>query len=123
MNERFSYTYTAPTEAERKEIEHIRKKYQTESERGTLEQLKALDNKVHRFPTALALSLGVAGTLLFGLGFALILEWKQLILGACVSLVGIVPVALAYPVYRYHLAKGKKKYGEEILALSEKLLQ
>lgn len=123
MNEKFSYTYTAPTEEERKEIELIRKKYQTESERTTLEQLKALDNKVHRFPTVLALSLGIAGTLCFGLGLTLILEWKQLVIGACVSLLGIAPLALAYPVYRYHLAKRKRKYGEEILALSEQLLK
>ena len=62
------------------------------------------------------------GTLVFGLGLTCILEWQKLALGAVLSLVGIVPVALAYPLYRLWLEKRKRKYSAEILSLSEKML-
>lgn len=123
QNERFEYTYAAPTERERKKIEQIRKTYlPQEKKRTDLERLQELDRKVQHPPTLLALTLGVVGTLVFGLGLTCILEWQKLALGAVLSLVGIVPVALAYPLYRLWLEKRKRKYSAEILSLSEKML-
>lgn len=121
---KFEYTYAAPTESERKTIERIRKNYlPQEKHESDLDRLKALDGKVQNPPMAFALSFGVVGTLVFGLGLTLILEFGKLFFGAVLSVVGVVPVALAYPVYRFVLKAQKKKYAAEILALSEKLLQ
>ena len=39
--------------------------------------------------------------------------------GACV---GAVPVLVAYPMYRAILARGKRKYGEEIVRLTDQLI-
>ncbi|MBQ8684988.1 MAG: hypothetical protein IJ514_02305 [Clostridia bacterium] len=121
--EAFSYTYTAPTERERREVEEIRRKYQpVEQTQSDMQRLQTLDNKVNLPPMAYALSLGVIGTLIFGLGLTLILEWSKPVLGTLVALLGVLPIALAYPVHRRSLRKRKEKYAAEILALSEKIL-
>ena len=70
-----------------------------------------------------ALTLGIIGTLIFGLGLALILEWNNLPLGTALSALGLVPILLAYPLYRAVLKRQKEKYAEEILQLSENLLK
>ena len=121
--EKFEYTYVAPTESERRVAEEIRNRYlpQKKSE-DKFTKLKELDEKVKNPPTAWALVLGVAGTLIFGLGMAMVLEWSLIFWGIVVSAVGLIPVALAYPVYCWVLKRGKKKYGAQILKLSEEIL-
>ena len=52
----------------------------------------------------------------------MILEWSILLWGIVLMVIGSVPMALAYPVYKSVLNKGKAKYGDEILRLSEELL-
>ena len=122
QNNKFSYSYSAPTEKERKEVESLRGWYTEEKEPDKLAQLKKLDDKVKRPPEALALSLGVVGTLIFGGGMAMILKAGLLVWGALVSLVGLVPLALAYPLYKQLLKKLKDKYRDEILRLSDEIL-
>ena len=123
MNNKFNYTYSAPTEEERREIESIRKKYapqeQTESK---LEKLRRLDGKVKTPATIISLCLGIIGCLIFGLGLTLILEWDKLILGIIVMLPGAVLMALAYPAHVLIIKKNKERYGNEIITLSEELL-
>ena len=123
MNNKFNYTYSAPTEEERREIENIRKKYapqeQTESK---LEKLRRLDGKVKTPATVISLCLGIIGCLIFGLGLTLILEWDKLIFGIIVMLPGAVSMALAHPCYTLVDNKNKRRYGNEILSLSEELL-
>ncbi len=123
-NNQFNYTYIAPTERERKEIERIRDAYKPKTQNETqIERLKKLDQKVHRFPMILSLTLGIVGILIFGLGLSLILEMDMLVIGSCIAVAGFVPLALAYPAYRASTENRKKKYGAEILELSEKLLK
>lgn len=123
MNNQFTYKYTAPTEEERKEIASIRRQYapqeQTESK---IDKLRRLDGLVKSVPTIWALVLGVVGTLIFGLGLTMILQWNIWLWGIVLMLVGSIPMALAYPVYQWVLKKYKNRYGEEILRLSEELL-
>lgn len=127
MNERnndYEYTYAAPTEGERKTIERIRENYLPQTKQtDDLTRLRQLDKKVQNPPMIFALSLGIVGTLIFGLGLTLILEMGELVFGSLIAAVGIVPVVLAYPVFRLVLKRKKQKYAEEILSLSEKLLQ
>jgi hypothetical protein len=52
----------------------------------------------------------------------MILEWNIWFWGIVLMVIGAVPVALAYPVYKGVLKKYKNRYGEEILRLSEELL-
>ncbi len=117
----FEYTYTAPTQQERKQIENIRKSYLPETE-SDLARLQRLDKKVHSIPAAVALTLGIVGTLIFGTGLALILEFGKTLWGIIVGAIGVVPLVLAHFVHSFILKKLKQKYGAEILSLSEKLL-
>ncbi len=124
MSKKFEYSYSAPTEAERKEIESIKKQYMAEEKREEtdMEKLRRLDAKVKNMPTMYALIAGIFGILVFGLGLTMILKWSMMLWGIVVMVVGVIPMGLAYPIYQFTLKEGKKKYGAEILALSEKLL-
>lgn len=120
---KFEYSYDAPTERERKEVESLKKKYAPKMERvDKMEELRMLDRKVQSIPMTWGLILGVVGTLIFGLGMAMVLEWKMLMEGALMSTVGLIPVAFAYPVYKWKLQKTSDKYRGQILALSEEIL-
>lgn len=126
--EKFEYTYVAPTAAERREAEAIRDRYRENSiSEDRITKLRKLDEKAKRPPMAWAISLGVIGTLIFGGGFAMIMEEMlaspyHLIVGSAICLVGMLPIGLAYPVYKYVSKKCKAKYGGEILRLSEEIL-
>ena len=123
MSERFNFKYTAPTEEERKEIDSIRRQYspqeQTESK---MERLRRLDSLVKNTAIIWSLVFGVLGALIFGLGLTMILEWSIWLWGIVLMVIGSIPISIAYPVYKFTLNKGKAKYGEEILRLSEELL-
>ena len=119
---KFKYTYSAPTQEERREIESIRAAYERNPRAEKLERLRRLNARVKNAAMSIALSLGIIGVLVFGLGMAMTLSWGMIAAGVAVSAAGIVPMALAAPAYNFILRRGKKKYGEEIVRLSEELL-
>ena len=125
-NKKFNYTYSAPTAEEKKEIEYIRKQY-ADKERGKdsdekLEELRELHSKVKTPALIVSLTMGVAGTLIFGLGLTMTLEWNLLVWGTLVAVVGLAPIISAYQAYNKILAAKKKKYGPQILRLTDELL-
>lgn len=71
---------------------------------------------------AASLSLGVAGTLIFGLGMCMVLEWSVVAGGVVVSVLGAAAAACAHPLHTFLLRRGKEKYGDEIIKLSGELL-
>lgn len=121
-NDKFEYTYAAPTEQERREIESIRKAYLPDEAGEKLRRLRKLNARVRNTAMCVSLTLGVAGVLLFGAGMSLTLSFGRYAAGIALAALGIVPIALAYPVFNRLLRRGKKKYGAEILRLSEELL-
>lgn len=122
-NERFEYSYSAPTEEERREIEGIRRAYQPkEHKESKLDRLRALNKKVNGTATAVGAFFGVIGVLIFGLGLTMVLEWNLIGWGAAVGVAGCVVIGIAYPVRSRVLKKSKEKYGKEILRLSGELL-
>ncbi len=122
-NNSFNYKYSAPTEGERREIESIRRQYDAGGrESGKLARLKGLHRSVKRDAALAAVMLGVVGTLIFGAGFSLVLEFGEIMTGVIISLPGIAMAAAAYPVYKAVLKSKKKKYAEEIIRLSDELL-
>ncbi len=125
QNNRFEYKYSAPTERERREIESIRRQYVKtgdNTEENKLMCLRNLHKSIVNTATAVSLSVGIVGTLVFGTGMALVMEFSQLVIGVIVSAVGLIPVSLAFPVYELVLESEKKKHGGEILRLSNELL-
>lgn len=123
MNEnKFEFTYTAPTENERRTIESIKNQYVGKTE-GSYERLIKLDKKVKNSATIPALITGIIGTLILGLGMTMVLEWQIYVWGIIVGVLGAIPIALGPIVYKLLFRRGKKKYGDEIIALSDELLK
>lgn len=124
--ETFHFTYSA---AQQQEIEHIRKKYLPKEE-DKMAQLRAL----HAIPTqkaqAAALAIGVIGALIMGTGMSLAmtelgaaLGTLAMVIGIPVGIIGMVLVALAYPIYNRVLKKQRQRIAPEILRLTEELLK
>lgn len=126
QNESFSYTYSA---ARQQEIENIRKKYLPKEE-DKLEQLRKLHNSATRKAQSRAITLGVVGTLILGTGMSLAMtELGEMVgeyamaAGIVIGLVGILLVALAYPVYNRVLKAERQRNAPMILQLTDELLQ
>ena len=125
-NNSFEYTYSAQRQ---QEVEEIRKAYLPKEE-DKMEQLRQL----HSIPTQKAqsasIAVGVIGALILGTGMSLCitelgaaLGRLAMIIGITVGLVGMVLVALAYPIYNRVLKKQREKIAYEILHLSDELLK
>jgi len=122
----FRYTYSAE---QQEEILRIRRKY-AEPEADKMEQLRRLDRQAFQKAQAWAITLGILGTLIMGTGMSLcmtelsgFLGGTAMLVGIPVGLVGIVLIALAYPVFNKILKKEQKKIAPEILRLTDELLQ
>lgn len=122
-SDKFSYTYSAPTEEERREIEGIRSAYAPAAKsEDRLAQLRALNERATRPARIAALTLGIGGILLFGLGMSMTLAWELIAGGIVVAAIGTIATIVANPVRRALLNLGKRKYGAEILRLTDELL-
>ena len=124
--EEFQFTYSA---AQQQEVEDIRKKYLPKEE-DKMEQLR----KLHAVPTkkaqAASLAVGIIGTLIMGAGMSLAmtdigaaLGNLSMLVGIAVGVVGMVLVALAYPLYNRVLKKEREKIAPEILRLTDELMK
>ena len=125
-NDSFEYTYSAQ---QQQEIEAIRKKYLPKEE-DKMEQLRRL----HSIPTqkaqAASIAIGVLGALILGTGMSLCmtelgaaLGHLAMVIGILVGVLGLIMVALAYPLYNSVLRRERKRIAPEILKLSEELLK
>ena len=95
-----------------------------------MEQLRRL----HAIPTqkaqAASIAVGVIGALIMGTGMSLAmtdigaaLGSFAMVLGIVVGIVGMVLVALAYPIFNRVLKKEREKIAPEILRLSDELMK
>lgn len=125
-NASFAYTYSA---AQRQEIEAIRKKYLPREE-DKMGQLRKLHYAATQKAQAASIAIGVLGTLILGTGMSLcmtelgdVLGHMAMVIGILVGTLGLVMVALAYPLYNTVLKKERRRIAPEILRLSEELLK
>ena len=125
-NENFSYTYSA---AQQQEVENIRKKY-LPPEENKMEQLRKLHNSATQKAQAWSIALGVIGALVMGTGMSLamsdlgsVLGAYAMLLGIIIGVIGMVLIALAYPVYNRVLKKERERIAPEILRLTDELLK
>ena len=125
-NNSFEYTYSAQRQ---QEVEEIRKTYLPKEE-DKLEQLRKLHALPSRKATAASIALGVMGALILGTGMSLCMTELgaalgnlSMVIGILVGIAGIVPVALAYPLFKRTLKKEREKIAPEILKLSDELLK
>lgn len=125
-NQSFEYTYSA---AQQQEIESIRNKYLPREE-NKMERLRKLHHSATQKAQAWAITLGVIGTLIFGIGMSLCLTDlganlgnMSMVLGILTGVAGLVMVALAYPLYNTVLKKERQRIAPEILRLTDELLK
>ena len=120
--ESFEYTYSAP---EQEEVRKIRDKYLPREEReNKLEQLSRLDRSVIAKGNMYAIILGVISSLVMGVGMCCCMVWTHLFaIGIVVGLVGMVGIALAYPLYKHIIQRERERIAPEILRLADELMQ
>ena len=119
--EKFEYTYSAEDQAE---INRIRQKYlpkQTNNREEAMKRLRKLDSSCETSAQIAALSVGIAGTLLFGIGLTFCLEWSNMMLGIVLMLTGAVIAAPAKLIYDRLLKANREKAAPEIFRLTELL--
>lgn len=121
--EKFEYSYFAPTKEEKRQVEMIKLFYEESDTPKKIQKLKSLDKMVKETPTIIALILGIIGTLIFGTGFALVLEFNKMVLGIIIAVIGIILIALAYPVYKSVANALKKKHKDKIIKLANEILE
>ena len=109
--------------------QNIRTQYM-EKQHTELDELRALDAKVKRPVSIMSYVLGSVSAIIMGTGMSLVMTDIGATLGLANAMVpgiviGVVGLAMAianYPVYKAILGRRKKKYGAEILALSDKII-
>ena len=129
----FKLTYSAKEQAE---LKKIREKYvprQMSGEEDKLARLRKLDKSVTHKAQAVSLTIGILGVLILGIGMSLILtdlgqnlgldHTLTMILGTCIGVVGMIPTALAYPVYQLVMKLERKKAASEVIRLTDELIK
>jgi len=123
QNIKFNYNYSAK---ENKEVLEIRNKYLPRQE-SKLEELKRLDLAVQTAGITEALSVGIIGTLIFGIGMCLGMQVIAkgsiaVATGIIIGFAGAGAAMSAFPIYRKVHEKTKARYAPRILELSSQLL-
>lgn len=111
-------------------VEKIRSKY-TEKQVTDLDTLRELDKKVRRPAAVFAYIFGSISAIIMGAGMSLVmtdiagylsLGIDPMIIGIVIGCFGMLLALINYPIYKGILNSRKKKYGADILELSEKIL-
>ena len=123
-NKEFSYTYSSLSQAEKKQVENIKRQYggfdnQKESD---LAELLKLDKKVKTIPKTIATIVGVVGTLVLGLGMSIVMVWENVVVGSIIGAVGVLTCIVAPLLHKVIFSNLKNKYSSQIIKLSDRLL-
>lgn len=125
-NHSFEYTYSAKRQ---QEVEEIRKAYLPKEE-DKMAELRRLHALPTRKAQAASLAAGIIGALTLGTGMSLCmtdltasLGDLAMVVGVTTGLAGIIPVALAYPIYNRTLKKERERIAPEILRMADELLK
>ena len=110
-------------------VQKIRTQY-TERENTQLDALKALDKKVKKPANVFAVVFGSISAVVMGSGMSLVMTdigsiigiESPLIPGIIIGVVGLVMALLTYPMYKKILNSRKKKYANEIIKLSDNIM-
>lgn len=96
----------------------------SEKTSSEVDKLRALDNKVKVPASIFAYTFGIIGALVLGTGMCLAMKviGDLMALGIVVGVLGIAMVSVNYPIYKTILKSRKARYGKEIIALSEQII-
>lgn len=110
-------------------VQKIRTQY-TEKEHTELDELKELDKSVKRPANVFAYIFGSIGSIIMGSGMSLVMTdigssigvENAMVPGIIIGVIGMAMTIVNYPIYKNILNSRKKKYANQILELSEKLM-
>jgi len=111
-------------------VQKIRSQY-TEKENTELDSLRALDAKVKRPANVFAYSFGSISAIIMGTGMSLVMTdigadigiADAMVTGVIVGIIGMLMVIANYPIYKRILGSRRKKYADEIMALSDNIMK
>ena len=115
---------------EQRTAEKIRTKYM-EKQVTELDELRELDAKVKRPAAVFAYIFGSISAIIMGSGMSLLMtdiadiigfSGDTMLVGIIIGVVGMIMALINYPIYKGILGSRKKKYGDKILKLSEKIM-
>ena len=110
-------------------VQKIRTQY-TEKENTQLDELRSLDKKVKRPANVFAYTFGTISAIVMGAGMSLVMTdigdmlgmGDTMIPGIVIGVVGLTMAVMNYPIYKNMLESRKKKYADQILKLSDKIM-
>lgn len=110
-------------------ITEIRSKYESE-EKSPVDKLKELDRKVHAPAEIATLVFGIVSALIAGFGMSLVMTdigtflgiENGLVPGIVIGVIGLFMAIINYPIFAKKIAANRKKYAEEIIKLSDSIL-
>ncbi len=110
-------------------VQKIRTQY-TEKEHTQLDALKELDAKVKRPVNVFAYIFGSVSAIIMGSGMSLVMTdigssigvENNMAPGIVIGIVGMLMAIINYPLYKKLLASRRKKYADQIMKLSDKIM-
>ena len=111
-------------------VQKIRTQY-TEKQHSALDELKALDTKVKRPAAVFAYIFGSVSAIVMGSGMSLVMTdiaktvgiAEPMLYGITIGIIGMLMAIVNYPIYKSVLGSRRKKYADEIIALSETIMK
>lgn len=111
-------------------VQKIRSQY-TEKETTKLEELKELDKKVKQPANVFAYAFGTISAIIMGTGMSIVMTdlgetlgmGDAMVPGVIIGVIGLGLALVNYPLYKKMLGSRKEKYAEQIIKLSDKLME
>lgn len=111
-------------------VQKIRTQY-TEREYTALDALKKLDKNVKRPAQIFAYVFGSAAAVIMGSGMSLVMTEigetlgiaNPMVPGIAVGVIGMAMAIVNYPIYKSMLNSRRKKYANDIISLSDKIME
>lgn len=110
-------------------VQKIRTQY-TEKEHTNLDALRELDAKVKRPANVFAYIFGGISAIIMGCGMSLVMTdigstigmTDTMVPGIIIGIVGMLMAIINYPIYKGILGSRRKKYADQIMKLSDKIM-
>lgn len=111
-------------------VQKIRTQY-TEKENTQLDSLKKLDAKVKKPANIFGYVFGSLAAIVMGSGMSLVMTnigeilniSNPMVYGIVIGVIGLLMAIITYPAYKRILASRRKKYADEIISLSDKIMK
>ena len=107
------------------DIKRIKEEYE-KKDNNIVDEIKKLDKKAKLPSIIFGFTFGIISSLIMGFGMSIIFKAilpDMQILGYILAVLGIILVSINYPIYKIINNKGKLKYQDKIIELSNIVLE